>query len=312
MSTDNDTLPPPLDVPVVFIVFNRPDVTRRVFAEIARQRPKQLFIVSDGARPNRECEAVRVAQTRAITDAIDWPCEVQRNYAEANMGCKRRVASGLDWVFSLVDRAIILEDDCLPSDAFFSFCRDMLVRYADEPRVFAVSGSFFGVETGAPGHYFSRYSLMWGWATWRSRWQHYRIQPEDYRSVLLKTWWRRPVTLTYWLQVGRSVVSGALDTWDVQWILTVWRNRALACRPNRNLIENLGFGADATHTHNGQSELGRLLRSTDTQDLQNCLTPLAADTLRDGVDERRWALISVRSVLLMVFPVLARMRAAIR
>ncbi|MDH4393948.1 MAG: glycosyltransferase family 2 protein [Aquabacterium sp.] len=312
MSTYNDTLPAALDVPVVFLIFNRPDVTRRVFAEIARQRPKQLFIVSDGARPHREGEAARVAETRAITDAIDWHCEVQRNYAEVNMGCKLRVASGINWVFSLVDRAIFIEDDCLPSEAFFGFCRDMLVRYADEPRVFAVSGSFFGVETGAPGHYFSRYALMWGWATWRSRWQHYQIQPKDHRSVLLKTWWRRPVVLTYWLQVSRRVVLGALDTWDVQWILTVWRHRALACRPNRNLVENLGFGADATHTANSQSELSRLRRSTDTKDLQNCLTPMTADTLRDSVDERRWALINVRSVLLMAFPILARVRAVLR
>jgi hypothetical protein len=303
---------PALDVPVVFIVFNRPEVTTRVFAEIARQRPRQLFIVSDGARPRREGEAQRVEQTRAITEVIDWPCEVHRNYAETNMGCKRRVSSGIDWVFSQVDRAIILEDDCLPAPAFFSFCTNMLTRYEHEQRVFAVSGSFFGTGAGTPGHYFSRYSLMWGWATWRSRWQHYRVKPTDHYSVLMKTWWHRPIVLAYWLQICRRIASGALDTWDIQWILTVWRHRALACRPNRNLVENLGFGADATHTDNANSELGRLRRSEDIEGLESCLTPLQADTALDKIDERRWALINIRSVLLMAFPWLARLRAALR
>jgi hypothetical protein len=300
------------DVPVVFIVFNRPEVTRQVFAEIARQRPKRLFIVSDGARPSRAGEAQRVAETRAITDAIDWPCDVQRNYAETNLGCKRRVASGIDWVFSQVEEAIILEDDCLPSEAFFAFCREMLIRYRDEPRVFAISGSFFGLEAGKPGHYFSRYSLMWGWATWRNRWQHYQVQPTDHFAVLLATWWRYPVTFVYWLQVMRRIVAGRLDTWDIQWMLTVWRHRALACRPNRNLVENLGFGVDATHTDNAQSDLARLLRSADTQGLEACLSPVEADEKRDRIDGRRWALISLRSVLLMAFPPLARLRAALR
>lgn len=301
-----------LDVPVVFIVFNRPEVTRRVFAEIARQRPRQLFIVSDGPRPQREGEAQRVDQTRAITEVINWPCEVHRNYAEANMGCKRRVSSGIDWAFSLVDRAIILEDDCLPAPAFFDYCKDMLSRYEHEQRVFAVSGSFFGEETGSPGHYFSSYALMWGWATWRSRWQHYRVNPTDYSSVLLRTWWRRPIVLAYWLQISRRIASGALDTWDIQWILTVWRHGALACRPNRNLVENLGFGADATHTDNANSELGRLRRSEDTEGLQDCLAPLRAELARDKIDERRWALVNIRSVVLMAFPQLARLRAAFR
>ena len=290
------------DVPVAFIIFNRPDVTKRVFSEIAKQRPKRLFIIADGARAHREGEADRVAVTRAITENVDWPCEVLRNYAEDNMGCKRRVASGITWVFEHVDRAVILEDDCLPAAAFFSFCRDMLTKYESNGLVFSISGSNFGSGDAERGHYFSRYALMWGWATWRDRWQKYEIEPADYKRVLARTWWRRPIVFAYWLMVSRSVMSGALDTWDIQWILTVWRNRGLACRPSQNLVENLGFGAEATHTRDANSQLAQLRVAVDVEDLTTPLSSVAACARRDRVDEERWALINIRSVLLMRFP----------
>jgi hypothetical protein len=302
---------PAYDVPVAFIVFNRPDVTRQVFAAIAKQRPKQLFIIADGARAHREGEAERVRETRAITEAIDWPCEVHRNYAEQNMGCKQRVASGIGWVFSQVERAVILEDDCLPAPGFFRFCEDMLNRYAGERRVYSISGSYFGDEGGAPGHYFSQYALMWGWATWRDRWDRYRLVPADYRSILWRTWWRRPVSLAYWRRIFGEVMAGTLDTWDVQWILTLWRNRALACRPSHNLVRNLGFGADATHTLVADSPLGRLQVAEDALDFGQRLSDFAPNGARDRIDEQRWALINLRSVLLMYFPWIGRLKAAL-
>lgn len=301
-----------LDTPIIFIIFNRPEVTRKVFAEISKQRPKHLFIVSDGARQNREAETERVEEARSITEHINWPCEVHRNYAKYNMGCKQRVASGIDWAFKHVDKAIILEDDCLPSETFFDFCQNMLIKYENEMRVFAVSGTYLGIESNKPGHYFSRYSLMWGWATWKSRWIHYQVQPTDSYSVLVRTWWKRPIALLYWLQVMKSVRSGKVDTWDIQWIFTVWRNKALACRPNRNLVQNLGFGDGATHTNNAESELGKLRLSTDIQNLDRQLTPIVADSSLDDVDERTWAMINISSIILMAFPALAKLRQWIK
>jgi hypothetical protein len=303
---------PVCSVPIAFIVFNRPDVTRQVFAEIAKQRPKQLLIISDGARVGREGEAAKVRETRAITEAIDWPCEVHRNYADQNMGCKKRVASGIGWVFTLVERAIILEDDCLPSPGFFKFCEDMLTLYADDRRVYSISGSYFGDEDGEAGHYFSQYALMWGWATWRDRWARYQLAPTDYPEILWRTWWRRPVSLAYWRHIYAEVMAGTLDTWDVQWILTLWRNRALACRPSHNLVRNLGFGADATHTLAADSPLGRLQVPDAPLDLGKRLTDFEPNGARDRIDERRWALINLRSVLLMYFPWIGRLKASLR
>ena len=124
-----------LATPVAFIIFNRPDTTEKVFAEIARARPPKLLVIADGPRAGREGEAARCAATRAIIDRVDWQCEVLTNYSEANLGCRNRVASGIDWVFEQVPEAIILEDDCLPHSSFFRFCEDLLIRYRHEERI---------------------------------------------------------------------------------------------------------------------------------------------------------------------------------
>ena len=299
------------DVPILLIIFNRPEVTRRTFEAIALVRPRKLFLVADGSRANRPGEAENVAQTRAIVQGGDWPCEVHVNVANVNMGCKLRVSSGISWVFEHIDRAVILEDDCLPSPAFFSYCRDMLGLYESDRRIFSISGSNSADEKAETGHYFSRYALMWGWATWLDRWNMYQLNPRDYVQVITKVWWNRPVVLAYWLQVFRSQADGKIDTWDVQWILTLWRNDSLACRPSSNLVRNIGFGADATHTINADSHLARL--KTDGTDVSflTRLCLVAPDVRRDRVDEQLWALVNIRSVLLMYFPWVGRLKRSL-
>ena len=164
-----------LRAPVVFIVFNRLDHAAKTFAAIRAQRPRRLFIVADGPRAEHPSDVERCAAVRAVVDQVDWPCDVRRNYAEINLGLKRRVSSGLEWVFDQVDRAIILEDDCLPHSDFFFFCDELLQRYADDHRVWVITGNNFqnGRKRGDAAYYFSKYSHCWGWATWRRAWKHY-------------------------------------------------------------------------------------------------------------------------------------------
>ncbi len=300
------------DVPIVFIIFNRPDVTRLTFEAIAIARPKKLFLIGDGPRSNRPSEADKVMQTRAVAQRVDWPCEVFTNFSDVNLGCKRRVSSGISWVFELTDRAVILEDDCLPAPSFFSYCREMLLLYEHDKRVFSISGSNFSNKSTNCGHSFSRYSLMWGWATWADRWASYDVEPTDNVSVLLRTWWNRPIVLAYWLLIFRNLAAGRIDTWDYQWILTVWRNNALACRPSHNLVKNLGFGADATHTFNTESPLAELVVSETADSYAVCLTPIEHERTLERFDEQQWAQINIRSVLLMSFPWFKRLRAALR
>ena len=301
------------DVPVAFFVFNRPSLTRLTFEAISKMKPSNLFLIADGARGDVPGENEKVADTIKIIQNITWPCEVKTNFSQVNMGCRDRVSTGISWIFEHVDRVIILEDDCLPTNSFFIFCEQMLNLYQFDRRVYSISGSSFLDDAKESGHTFSRYSLMWGWATWSDRWQEYEIEPKDSFKVIQSTWgFRRPVVLVYWLIMFKNLMADKINTWDFQWMLTVWRVNALTCRPTHNLIKNIGFGSDATHTTNEKSPLG-LLRIDDTlRSYQTRLSPIAPNLSFERADENKWAMICIRSILLMMFPWLAQLIKFIR
>lgn len=243
-----------LTTPVAFIIFNRPDTTERVFAEIARARPPKLLVVGDGPRANRPGEAENVAACRAIIDRVDWPCEVLTNYSEANLGCKVRVSSGLDWVFEQVPEAIILEDDCLPHPTFFRFCQEMLERYRDDERIGMISGDNFQFEkyVSNESYYFSKYTHIWGWASWRRAWAHYDVNANIWPRYSKEGWLDRisenASEKAYWFGAFQGVYDGRINTWDYQWTLTCFSQGQISVMPNYNLITNIGFGENATHT----------------------------------------------------------------
>ena len=244
-----------LRTPVALLIFNRPDTTERVFNAIAQARPSKLLVVADGPRDSRPGEAARCEQTRAIIKRVDWDCEVITNFADRNMGCKLRVSSGIDWIFEQVEEAIILEDDCLPDPSFFRFCDEMLERYRDNERVGMVSGSNlqFGRHRGTGSYYFSKYTHIWGWASWRRAWKHYDRDithwPEFKAQGLLEQMFATPGEQAYWQNSFQWVHEGSLDTWDVSWTFTALTHGLLQVVPNVNLISNIGFGVGATHTH---------------------------------------------------------------
>jgi hypothetical protein len=244
-----------LNTPVALLIFNRPDTTARVFKEIAKAKPPKLLVIADGPRINRPGEAEKCEQTRAIIRQIDWDCELLTNFADTNMGCKMRVASGIDWVFEQVEEAIILEDDCLPESTFFRYCEEMLVRYRHNERVGMISGGNlqFGHQRGHGSYYFSRYTHIWGWASWRRAWQHYDreiTQWPDFRDEgWLDMMFRTQGERDYWRHSFEAVHNGSLDTWDCSWTFTALINGMLQVVPNVNLISNIGFGPNATHTH---------------------------------------------------------------
>jgi hypothetical protein len=243
-----------LSTPVAFIIFNRPDTTDRVFQAIRQAQPQKLLVIADGPRADRPGEAEKCAATRAIVDRVDWECEVLTNYSDTNLGCKRRVSSGLDWVFSQVEEAIILEDDCLPAPSFFPFCQTLLEKYRDDDRVMMISGDSFQTADRKfeDSYYFSKYIHIWGWATWRRAWQHYDVEMsswQDFRDRrLLNASCPDPIEAEYWLKIFDDVANGAVDTWDQQWVYTCWQQSGMSIMPAVNLISNIGFRDDATHT----------------------------------------------------------------
>ena len=244
-----------LRTPVVLIIYNRPGTTGRVFEAIRSAHPPMLFVIGDGPRAGRVGDVEMCKAARAVVEEVDWPCEVLKNYTETNLGCKRRVSSGLDWVFKTVEEAIILEDDCLPHPTFFRFCEELLEKYRYDERVMLISGvNFqFGLKRGDASYYFSRYVHIWGWASWRRAWQYYDVDMKLWTSARDRTAYLRVFEhrdeRRFWANVWDGVCAGGIDTWDFQWVFACMARNGLSILPQVNLVSNIGFGVDGTHTN---------------------------------------------------------------
>lgn len=240
---------------VLFLVFNRPDTTRQVFQAIRQARPPRLYIGADGPRDDRPGEKERCDQVRQIATAVDWPCEVKTLFREKNLGCRVGVSTAIDWFFEDEPEGIILEDDCLPDLTFFRFCEELLDRYREETRVMLISGNYFhgNAYTSTKSYFFSRYCHIWGWATWRRAWQYYDSDMDQWPR-LRKTDWLRCVGdghydfQKYWTRILDSTHAGKIDTWAYRWNFSCWTQNGLAILPSKNLVKNIGFGENATHT----------------------------------------------------------------
>jgi hypothetical protein len=255
----------PLNTPVLFLVFNRIDTTKQVFEAIRKAKPPKLYIASDGARKsvNNECDKVKAVRDYIISN-IDWECEVKTLFREDNYGCKMAVSDSIDWFFKNEEMGIILEDDCLPSQSFFSFCEELLVKYKDDLRIWNISGDNFqnGCKRGESEYYFSKIPHIWGWASWANRWKHYDVDMklsgrQSVREVIINIFHDRKVQ-EYWLRTMEGGYRQKLDTWDYQWAYTCFTNNGLSINPNKNLIKNIGFGVNATHTTSKENRLSNL------------------------------------------------------
>jgi len=254
----------PLNTAVLFLVFNRPDTTMRVFETIRQAKPPRLYVAADGPRQGREGEAVRVAKVRKIATAVDWPCEVKTLFRNENLGCKRAVSGAITWFFEHEKQGIILEDDCFPHPDFFLFCETLLERYATDERIWVVTGNNFqdGQQRSDGSYYFSKYNHCWGWATWRRAWQHYQGDLPFWSEWKKSADWIHKnldtVERKYWAQIFDRVHAGQIDSWAYPWTASVWHHGGLTATPNVNLVSNIGFGGDATHTTSTFSPLAAL------------------------------------------------------
>ena len=281
----------PFRAPVVFLVFNRPELTARVFERIRTARPPQLLVIADGPRPQYAADPDKVAAVRRlIARGVDWPCQVLHNYADENLGCAQRVAGGLTWAFEQVEEAIILEDDCLPDPSFFGYCEELLARHRHDDRVMHIGGTNLAAARMRPptaGHWFSRHAWVWGWATWRRAWSRYDLAMSDWdeRQGALRASFASPWERRYWLPTldrARRDLKKA-NTWDYSWHYTCRSLGGLAILPTRNLIENLGFGVDHTHT---PLSLARLHQPAASAGPLAAATPLKTSPYHDELISR--------------------------
>lgn len=239
------------DTPVALFVFNRPEHTRQVINAISKVKPQNLYVVADGPREGNEDDQVNCEQVRGLIDSIDWSCSITKNYSDTNLGCKLRISSGLDWVFSVNDEAIILEDDILPEPSFFNYCAELLERYRDNERVHLIRGSTLAENQDSPhSYYFSRWYGIWGWASWARAWRHYDLGMEAWPETG-KTWLKSFLPEREMVRVMGYLFdemhAGRIDSWEFPFFFTGWLNDAYAITPKVNMITNIGFGYGATH-----------------------------------------------------------------
>jgi hypothetical protein len=249
-----DGAAPAVDTPILLLVFNRPEYTLRVLERLREVRPARLYVAADGPRPGKKEDPGRCEAVRQAIDGIDWPCKVRRLFQDRNLGCKRGVETGIDWFFEQVDSGIILEDDCVPDPTFFPFTQSMLQRYANDERVMMVSGTNRVGRWDRDGcsYHFSRHGVIWGWATWRRAWAQHDRTLAAWEDPSVRAHVARllgPEQYGVCAPQFEAVRRGQLDTWDYGWMFTVMRH-GLAVVPSVNLITNIGFGQDATHTFN--------------------------------------------------------------
>lgn len=246
------------DVPILILAYNRPERVRELIEALRPIAPTRIFVAIDGPRASKPGDADRVSRTQRVIDSIDWEIEVRTNFQTENLGCGLGVSTGIDWFFDQVEEGIILEDDVLPTPDFFSFCAELLERYRDDDRVFSISGCNFApsdeITQATASYRFSAITHVWGWATWRRSWQHYRYAMNDWRSRLKgrERWRAMGADLSgyvYWTAVFDWMRFGHIDTWDYQLSLAQMASGGLTATANTNLTRNVGFTSDSTHTN---------------------------------------------------------------
>jgi len=277
-----------ISAPVLFVVFRRPDTTRMVFEAIRAAKPTRLYVAADGPRVHRLGEKALCDEVREIATAVDWECEVRTLFRETNLGCREAVSTALDWFFESEKEGIVLEDDCLPDQSFFRFCEELLERYRHDRRIMVIAGNHFHGSAHKPTHsyFFSRYNHCWGWASWRRAWREYDREMSQWPSLKSTDWLMRIGDghrdfREYWQRVFDTAYAGEIDTWDYMWTFSCWTQNGLTVLPSRNLVKNVGFGKDSSHTGSDGGWISRL-------PLESISFPLdhPSDIVRDRVADR--------------------------
>ena len=262
------------DVGVVLIFFNRPKPLEIVFSALREAKVNKLFLIQDGARLDNDNDAANIKLCRDIVSQIDWECEVHRNFSDTNLSCDHRVFTGISWAFEYVDKLIILEDDCLPSQSFFPFCKELLNRYENDNRIHMISGmNYFDKFKDSPDSYFfSNTAAGWGWATWKRTWEtateqkDFDFLKENYikkmvsdniKYVHLKLPFIQNFTDTVIKYREKNIKNNKVNSWEYAMGIAQILNSSLIITPTENLVSNIGLTEDSTHTVNQLNKLNK-------------------------------------------------------
>jgi hypothetical protein len=241
-----------ISTPIVLFIYKRPDNLEGIIARVREFKPKELYIISDGPKNTAELGLIAKARSQ-IEKIINWPCKVHKNYSKTNLGLKERFSTGIDWVFETADRAIFIEDDCIPDPSFFKYCDELLERYKDDERIMTISGNNFqfGSHKIKDSYYFSRYPHVWGWATWKRSWEKYDKDISDWPKRRSTRWLKNAtngfIISKYWKYIFDRLYLAKINTWDYQLTYASFKNHGLNIIPSVNLVTNVGYGSEATN-----------------------------------------------------------------
>lgn len=236
-------------VPVLLLGFNRPDKLRNVIAPLRQIRPQRIFVAVDGPRETRPGEAERCQATQQVAEQeIDWPCEKNFLLRPKNLGCRAAVSSAITWAFEQVEELIIIEDDCVLDPSFITMCRVLLDRHRHDDTIWNIAAVNFqqGNRRGDGDYFSSKYPHCWGWATWKRAWARYTDDMTDLSPC--PEMHPDPRERDYWQLMFDKCVKGQVDSWAYRWTFRCWQEGGLTLLPNANLVTNIGFDEQATHT----------------------------------------------------------------
>lgn len=243
------------NTPILFLIFNRLGTTQQVFEKIREIRPGYLYIAADGPREGNDDDRIKCENVRKyVLENVDWDCQVKTLFQEQNLGCGLNPATAITWFFEHVEEGIILEDDCVPSPSFFEYCANLLERYRNDERIYMISGSNFQDKSyGNASYFFSEYGIVWGWATWRRAWKKFDYSLASVSEGLfenkIKNVFSTDEQRNYCVNILKKLKSDFKnDIWDYQWHIAIWLNNGITITPNKNLISNIGFNNEGTHT----------------------------------------------------------------
>lgn len=253
------------DTPILFLTYNRISTSQKVFEAIREVRPSRLYFASNSANSEDPIEISKINEVRNLINKIDWNCQVQTLYQEKHLPVKVSIITSINWFFKNEEQGIILEDDCLPSIAFFKFAGELLVKYKYDMRVWHIGGvCTLSSEnfSNEDSYYFSKFNHIWGWATWKSRWDHYDSTMPSYHRFIkdqcINNIFDSDKLCKMWIKYFDDAYNNKINTWDYQWYFTTWINNGLSIIPSKNLVSNIGFGNAATHTTDVTSKLANM------------------------------------------------------
>ena len=255
------------NIPITYFIFNRPELTKKSFSIIKRQKPKNLMIVADGPRKNVFDDKKKCKECRLIVSQVDWPCKVLTNYSDINLGMKKRNITGLNWAFSKENELIVLEDDNLPKDDFFKFVKELMPLYRNNKKVFQITGVNWqdNQSIGDGSYYFSKYNNIWGWASWKRSWKKYDENISKWPEYKKSDKWKKKcpdkIEREYWEKLFDNYYSNEINSWAYAWLFAAFYNNSLTITPNVNLVQNEGIYGDGTHKFKNKKKLIKPLKS---------------------------------------------------